>query len=82
MHLGELYAHCLFIGLNDEGFNSLFIPNKKCLFSETVSPKNHGQVSFDKKIIRMNFLFHLLRLYEQLTQLLTQVKKYVINNQI
>ena len=82
MHLGELYAHCLFIGMNDEGFNSLFISNTKCLFSETVSPKNHGQVSFDKKIIRMNFLFNLLRLYEQLTQLLTQGNKYILQNQM
>ena len=32
-----------------KNFNLQCISNEKCLFSETLSPKNHGRVSFDKK---------------------------------
>ena len=35
--------------MNDADFNSQFLSNAKSLFFETLSPKNHGQVSFDKK---------------------------------
>ena len=49
MNQGELSAHCSFIGMNDAYFNSHYLPNTKHLFSETVSPKNPCQVSFDKK---------------------------------
>ena len=49
MNQGELAAHCPFIGLKCADFNSQCLSNAKYLFSETLSPKNHGQVSFDKK---------------------------------
>ena len=45
---GELASHCSCIGLNDADFNSYWLSNEKRLYSETLSPKNHGQVSFDK----------------------------------
>ena len=35
--------------MNDADFNSQFLSNAKSLFFETLSPKNHGQVSFGKK---------------------------------
>ena len=35
--------------MNDSDFNSQFLSNAKSLFFETLSPKNHGQVSFGKK---------------------------------
>ena len=49
LNQGELAAHCSFIGTKDADFNLQCIPNAKRLFSETVSPKKHGQVSLDKK---------------------------------
>ena len=45
----ELAAHCSFIVMNDADFNSWYLSNAKHLFSKTLSPKNHGEVSFDKK---------------------------------
>ena len=48
LNLGELSYHCSFIGLNDVDFNSRCLFNAKYLFSEMLSPKNHGQVSFDQ----------------------------------
>ena len=35
--------------MNDEDFNSQCLFNAKNLFSETLSPKKYGQISFDKK---------------------------------
>ena len=35
--------------MNDSDLNSQCLSNSKCYFSETLSPKHHGQVSFDKK---------------------------------
>ena len=49
LNQGELSDQCSFIGLNDAEFYSQCLSNAKHLFSETLSPKNHGQVSFDKK---------------------------------
>ena len=48
---GELYYHCSFIDLNDAEFNSQFLSNAKCLFSETLLLKNHSQVRFTKEVI-------------------------------
>ena len=45
----EITAHCSFIGLNYSDFNSQCLSNVKHSFSEMLSPKNHSQVSFDKK---------------------------------
>ena len=33
--------------------------NTKCLFSETLSPKNHSRVSFDKKVYQDDVLVSL-----------------------
>ena len=49
MNQGELDAHCLFIGMNDAGFNSRCLSNVKRLFSETLSSKHIGQLRFDKE---------------------------------
>ena len=49
LNQGEISSDCSFISMNNAYFNSHFIPNSKLLFSETSSPKNNGQVSFDKK---------------------------------
>ena len=49
LNQGELASHCTFIGLNDAQFNLQCLSNVKCLFYETLSPKNHGRVSFDNK---------------------------------
>ena len=49
MRRGEIADHCSLIGLKDADFNSQFISNAKRLFSETLSPKNHGQVCLDRK---------------------------------
>ena len=35
--------------MNETDFNSECLSNAKRLFYETLSPKNHGQVIFDKK---------------------------------
>ena len=53
----ELASHCSFIGLKDEDFNSHCLSNGESLFYEMLSPKNHGQVSFDKKIYQNAVLF-------------------------
>ena len=50
---GEHSAHCSIIGPNDAHFNSQRLSNAKRLFSETLSPKNNSEVSFDKKVIRI-----------------------------
>ena len=52
MNHREVSAHFSFIGLDDKYFNLQCISNGKCLFSETLSPKNIGQVSFDKRIFQ------------------------------
>ena len=49
MNQGKNSYHCSFIGLNGADFNSHCLSNSKRLFPETLSPKKHGQVSFDKK---------------------------------
>ena len=49
LNKGELAARYSFISLNDADFNSYSLSNAKRLFYETLSPKKHGQVSFDKK---------------------------------
>ena len=49
LNRGELSFRCSFICLSDANFNSRCLSNAKSLFSETLSPKQHGQVSFDKK---------------------------------
>ena len=49
MNQGGISVHYLFISLDDEDANLHCISNAKHLLSETVSPKNHGQVSLDKK---------------------------------
>ena len=49
----EISYHCLFIGLNDSLFISHCLSNAKRLFSETLSQKKQGQVSFDKKVFMM-----------------------------
>ena len=48
----NISAKYSFIGLNVAGFNLQCLSNSKRLFSETLSPKNNGQVSFDKKLSR------------------------------
>ena len=45
----ETSSNYSFIGLNDAYFNSRCFSNAIFLFSETLPPKHHGQVSFDKK---------------------------------
>ena len=42
--------------MKDSGFNFKGITNAKCLFSETVSPKNHGQVCLDGKVYQDTLL--------------------------
>ena len=49
LNQGDLAAHCLFIGHNYSDFNSRCLSNAESLFYETLPPKNHSQVSFDKK---------------------------------
>ena len=41
-----------FIGMNDAYFNSQCLSCEKRVFSETLSPKDHGQVSFDKNVYK------------------------------
>ena len=45
LNQGEISAHCSLIGMKYSDFNYDFISNATGLFSETVPPKNHGQVS-------------------------------------
>ena len=49
MKKGEISAQCSFIVMNYAFLNSQCISNSNNLFSETVPPKKHGQVNFDKK---------------------------------
>ena len=46
LNQGELHAHCSFIGINDAYFHPQYLSRSKSLFSETLSPTHHGQVSF------------------------------------
>ena len=48
LNQGELDTFCSFIFMNDKYFNSQCLSNEKRLYSKTLSPKNHGHVSFDK----------------------------------
>ena len=48
LNQGEIAAHCSFIGTNNADFNLHSLSNPRRLFSETISPKNHCQVSYDK----------------------------------
>ena len=57
LNRGELAAQFSFIGLNDANFNSQCLSNAKCLFYETLSPKKHGKVIFDKKGYQYAVLF-------------------------
>ena len=43
LYQGELSDQCSFIGMNDADFNAQCLSNAKILFSETLSPKKHGQ---------------------------------------
>ena len=49
MNQGELAAHYSFIDMNGANFNLQCLSNANILFYEILSPKHHGQVSFDKK---------------------------------
>ena len=49
MNLDELDAHFYSIGLKDSDFHLNYISNSKHLFSEAISPKNHGQLCLDIK---------------------------------
>ena len=46
---GGLAPYCSSIVLNNADFNSKWLSNAKSLFSETLSPKKHDHVSFDKE---------------------------------
>ena len=75
LNQGDISYHCSFIGINDADFNSQCLSNAKRLYSETLSPKKHGQLSFDKKFIRMQAWFHLLQHLLTLPQLFTLGKQ-------
>ena len=50
MNQGDFDAQCSFISMNGADLNSQCISNAKRLFYETLPPKNHGKVSFVKKV--------------------------------
>ena len=54
----------------------------KRLFSVKVSTKNNDQVSFNKKVIKMQSWFHLLKHIPPLTQILTLGNKYFLHHQV
>ena len=54
LNQGEFSTHFSFIGLNDADFNPLCLSNTS-IFSWILSQKNHVQVFFDKKVIRIKF---------------------------
>ena len=60
MSQGELTAQFSLITLKEAYFYFKCMSNKKCLFSETVSPKHHSKVCPDKRVIRIHFLFFKL----------------------
>ena len=49
LNQGGISDQCSFTGLNYADFNSQCLSNAKRLFSETLSPKHYGQVTFCKK---------------------------------
>ena len=49
MNQGEISNQCSFIDLNYAYIDPQCLSNTKHLFPEILSPKHHGQVSFDKK---------------------------------
>ena len=49
LNQGELSDQCSFIGLKYSDLDPQCLFNTKHLFPEMLSPKHHGQVSFDKK---------------------------------
>ena len=78
----EVSAHFLFIGMNYADFRLQCLSNEKGLFSETLSPKHHDQVYFDKKVIRIQYWFHLLQHRLPFSKILTPGNKYLLCHQV
>ena len=82
MNQVELADHCSLIGLKYSGFNFWCISNVKCLFSETVSPKNNDQVCMDRKGYQDAFLVSFTKTPLSIVTYNQTGEKYLHCNQI
>ena len=82
LNQGEISDRCSLFGLKYNRFNFCSLYNEKCLFSETVSLKNHGQVCLDKKAYQGAILVSFTAIPSAITTAIHAGEKYLLYHQI